>query len=112
MNNVSDDQFDPPRYACRGCDAMENQLVCGDEQFLRLGQELILCGMCGLAYLSPDFTDAALTRFYQRDYRRLSLVDAARDYNETVFTKLLSREFAQTRAEAVAPLLPQGVLQQ
>ena len=106
MSNASKYTLEPETFTCRGCNAEEQQILCGEEQFLRTGQQLVLCGMCGLGYLSPDFTDEALSRFYAKDYRRISLIDATANYDAQFFQQVLYREFARLRVKLVAADLP------
>ena len=106
MKNVFD--FAPATNACRGCGATIGQVDCGTERFLGTGQHLMLCGQCGLGYISPDFTDASLNDFYVHHYRRLFLIDAARHHDELFFKQTFYREFARLRIAQIAPMLPQG----
>jgi N-acetylglucosaminyldiphosphoundecaprenol N-acetyl-beta-D-mannosaminyltransferase len=108
MNNVSNYALETRTFMCRGCGSSQHQFLCGRERFLKSEQELMLCGECGLAYLTPDFTDEALTRFYTQDYRRLSLIDAVAYPDTEFFRQLLSREFARLRVAEIAPHLPPG----
>lgn len=108
MNKRFNFAFEAPTYACRGCGATVEQSACGAERFLGTGQELMLCGMCNLAYLAPDFTDAALDEFYRTHYRRVSLIDAASRYDDEFFRRVLSREFARVRIRVLEAALPQG----
>lgn len=103
-------QFDCelPALACRGCGATTHQTACAEERFLRTGQMLMLCGHCGLVYLTPDFTDAALNDFYEHHYRRVAIIDAAKLHDETFFRLRLNREFARLRVAQVVPQLPQN----
>ncbi len=94
--------------ACRACGAMAGQMPCGEERSLGIGQELFLCMHCGLAYLTPDFTDAALSVFYRDHYRHVSLVDAARRHDARFFKRKLNREFAAKRVALIASQLPMG----
>jgi SAM-dependent methyltransferase len=99
-------ELDTPTYACRGCGATHGQHACGRERFLDVGQYLYRCDGCGLAYLAPDFTDAALNLFYAEHYRTLFLFDVTRHHDALFFKHTLYREAALARATLLATRLP------
>lgn len=60
------------------------------------------CGLCAGVWLDPDFTPAALTRFYEQDYRRLFPAEAVRPGDTAFITALRLPEIAERR---LTPLL-------
>ncbi len=99
-------ELEAPSYACRCCGATVDQHDEGRERFLDAGQHLMRCGQCGVGYLAPDFTDAALNNFYANHYRHLFLFDATAQHDDFFFKHTLHRESAAARAVLVAQQLP------
>ena len=99
-------ELEAPHNACRCCGATLGQRDKGRERFLDAGQHLMQCEQCCVAYLSPDFTDAALDDFYANYYRRLFLFDATAQHDDLFFKHTLYRESAAARAVLVATHLP------
>lgn len=98
----------PTTHACRACGASLQQEAMGPERFLRSGQTLMLCHNCSLAYLTPDFTADALSRFYTTDYRRISLLDAAAVHDAAFFARTLYPQYGEARVAMCAHEIPLG----
>lgn len=98
----------PDDGCCRCCGATQAQRSVWPEVYLGTGQELRRCGMCAAAYLAPDFTDAALQRFYADDYRRLFPTETPWRSEARFFAARGDRAIAQRRWRRIAPQLAHG----
>lgn len=64
--------------------------------------------MCAAAYLAPDFSDAALARFYAHDYRLLFPMEAPWRSEARFFAWRGDCLLAQRRLRRISPDLPHG----
>lgn len=93
---------------CRCCGASCAQRMVWAEVYVGSGQELRRCGICAAVYLSPDFSDEALSQFYASDYRQLFPAEVPWRSTERFFAWRGDRMIAQMRLRRIAPELPQG----
>lgn len=101
-------RLEPPLGRCRACGATENQRRCGPERVFGVGQELVRCGVCAVAYLDPAMTADSLARFYAGPYRALFLAEATRRPSPRFFYATRARQVAEWRARQLAGGLPVG----
>lgn len=101
-------EWAPDDGRCRCCGATCAQRRVWAEVYVGSGQELRRCGRCAAVYLSPDFSDEALDRFYAHDYRQLFPAEVPWRSEERFFAWRGDRMIAQLRLRQIAPELPQG----
>lgn len=93
---------------CRCCGATCAQRTVWPEVYVGSGQELRRCGRCAAVYLSPDFSDEALSRFYAHGYRQLFPAEVPWRSEERFFAWRGDRKIAQMRLRRITPELPPG----
>lgn len=98
----------PDDGRCRCCGATCAQRRLWPEVYAGSGQELRRCGCCAAAYLAPDFSDEALSRFYAHDYRQLFPAEVPWRSEQRFFAWRGDRMIARQRLRRIAPELPQG----
>lgn len=91
--------------ACNLCGSREGQVeVCRQDRY-GYPATCVVCGRCGLGYLSPRLSEAAYADFYAGVYRPLvSAYHGRRIDAETV--QVDQRSYAAELADFLAPLLP------
>lgn len=101
-------RLEPPLGRCRVCGAQERQRPCGPERVFGVGQELVRCGVCAVAYLDPAMTPESLAAFYAGPYRTLFLSENAKRLDNRFLYAARVRQVADWRARRLADGLPEG----
>lgn len=101
-------RLEPPLGRCRVCGARERQRRCGPERVFGVGQELVRCGVCAVAYLDPAMTPESLAAFYAGPYRALFLSENAKRFDNRFLYAARVRQVADWRARRLADGLPDG----